>query len=239
MPQPLSKVHPTAKSLVTPDAIASRPKLSPLLAEIIARWADIEANLRTILSYVLRAEAAPIAAMLHLINSAHTQMEMILAAGRAKLIDPELETFEAVMKIAGAALKKRNPLVHHLWAYSNELSDALLLVTPEAYSDVFVRLQKARESQPTESIALEADRDRTMVYRESDFRQFIEELKTVARCTTFLINYLEPQHVARDQMYRLLSSEPLMAAALTSIRKSRQSRPMPQQPNPQTENGSE
>ena len=52
----------------------------------------------------------------------------------------------------------------------------------------------------------------------------------------YLINYLEPRHAARDRMYSMLCSEPLIDAALLSIRKSRQPRPRPQQPNPQTPN---
>ncbi len=43
-------------------------------------------------------EAAPISAMLHAVISASAQMDMIVAAGREKLFDPELEMFEAVIK---------------------------------------------------------------------------------------------------------------------------------------------
>jgi hypothetical protein len=114
-PQPLSRVRPNALVNASPEAIALRPKLAPLIAEIIARWADIEVNIGTILSYVLRTEAGPIAAMLHAIVSASAQMDMIHAAGSAKLFDPELEVFEAVIKIARAAAKKRNAVAHHIW----------------------------------------------------------------------------------------------------------------------------
>jgi hypothetical protein len=231
-PQPLSRVHPRAIALASPDAITQRPQLAPFIAEIIARWADIEANLRTILSYILRAEAGPVAAMLHAVISASAQMDMIVAAGREKLFDPELEMFEAVIKIARTAAKGRHAVAHHVWAYTTELPDALLLVEPEAYSEIFVDLQRAREQQPAGWIIIQPDRDRTMVYREGDFRQIIEDLKTVAKCTTFLINYLEPGHIARDQMYRRLCSEPLIDAALLRLRNSRQPRPRPQQPSP-------
>ncbi len=232
-PQPLSRVRPRAAVMPSPDAIALRPKLAPLIAEIIARWADIEANIGTVLSYVLRTEAGPIAAMLHAIISASAQMDMIHAAGSAKLFDPELETFEAVIKIARAAAKKRNAIAHHIWGYTTELPDALLLIEPEAYSDMFVELQRAFEAQPTPGwVMVQADTDRTLVYRENDFHEIITELKVVARCTTFLINYLEPRHAARAQMYQKLCSEPLMDAALKSIRNSRQPRPAPQQPVP-------
>jgi hypothetical protein len=222
---------------VSPDAIALRPKLAPLLAEIIARWADIEANTGTILSYILRAEAAPSAAMLYAVRSSSAQMDMILAAGWAKLFDPELEIFEAVIQIARAAARKRNAIAHHVWGYTPRLPEALLLLEPGAYSDMFVELQRAFAPAPTDDpISAQPDKDRTFVYREHDFYEIIAELKAVARCTTFLITYLEPGHVARDRMYSTLCSEPLIDAALSSIRKSRRPRPRPQPTTPQTEN---
>ncbi len=68
-PQPLSRVRPQAVVMASPEAIILRPKLAPLIAEIIARWADIEANVGTILSFILRAEAAPTAAMLYAVRT--------------------------------------------------------------------------------------------------------------------------------------------------------------------------
>jgi hypothetical protein len=235
-PQPLSRVRPKAIVMASPEAIELRPKLAPLIAEIIARWAYIEANIRTILSYILRAEAAPTAAMLYAVRSSSAQMDMIIAAGWAKLFDPKLEIFEAVIHTARSAGKKRNVIAHHVWGYTTELPEALLLVELEAYSDMFVELQKAFESPAAGWPHLQTDKERTLVYRENDFHEVITKLKTVSRCTTYLINYLEPRYVARDRMYSMLCNEPLIGAALSSIRKTRTPRPKPQQPNPQTLN---
>jgi hypothetical protein len=62
-------VRPKATVMASPDAVTPRTKLAPFIAEIIARWADIEANVGTILTYILRAEPAPTAAMLYAIRS--------------------------------------------------------------------------------------------------------------------------------------------------------------------------
>jgi hypothetical protein len=226
-PQPLSRVRPKAIVAASPEAIAQRPRLAPFIAEIIARWADIEANVGTILSYILRAEAAPVTAMLHSIISSSAQMDMINAAGWAKLFDPELEIFEAVIKIARSAAKKRNAIGHHVWGYSIEMPDALLLIEPEAYTAMFVELQEMRKTPVPGWVTLQADSARTMVYRENDFIEIVDDLKTVAWCTTYLINYLEPKNPARDRMYQQLCSEPLIDAALISIRKARPPRPKP------------
>ena len=234
-PQPLSRVHPTANVRLSDDAISQRPKLSRFIPEIIARWTGIEIQLAATLSGFLRAEAAPVTAMLHAINSISTQMDMILAAGSSKLYDPELEALEAVVKIAKAAAKKRNRIVHHVWGLASELPDALLLVDPEACTEKYIKAQEAaRSGQP----APEVNREQVMVYREKDFIEILQELDNVRSSLTLLNQYLEPGHRLRDRVYGLLCGAPLMDAALKSIRNSRQARPRPEPPSTQTGSGS-
>jgi hypothetical protein len=96
------------------DALNRRPNLSPFILEIIARWTGIELQLAATLSGILRAEAVPVTAMLYKINSISTQINMIEAAGKAKLDGPELEAFEAVIIIARRVAGKRNDVVHHV-----------------------------------------------------------------------------------------------------------------------------
>jgi len=116
-PQPLSRVRPLAKVFASPEAIQRRPRLAPYIAEVIARWADIEANVGSILAFLLAAEAGPTIAMLQAVRSASAQMDMIEAAGKIKLIDPELEMFEAVVRLARSSARKRNNVAHHIWAF--------------------------------------------------------------------------------------------------------------------------
>lgn len=224
-PQPLSRVRSRVKVLCTPDAISLRPKLSPLVAEVIARWADIEVNVGSILTFLLHTEASPVMAMLEAIRSSSAQFDMIRAAADAKLIDPELETFQAVLKMAGSAANKRHEIAHHVWAYCEELPDALLLVEPSAYHDIFVAVQdimRNPNSRHADDPRLEPDNQRTRVYRENDFLEIIAEMKVVAKCTTFLINYLHGQHPARAEIYNWLSAEPAFQTALIAVRASRQ-----------------
>jgi hypothetical protein len=236
-PQPLARVRPKATVLVTPRAITLRPELGLFVAEIIARWAAIEGGIGAILSHMLGVAARPVMAMLNAVTSTSAQMDMIEAAGGAKLFDPDLEIFEAVIKVARGAAKKRNAIAHHIWAYSEELPDALLLVDPEGQGDLSVRIQEAMYSTAkTTTLTLSPDLEWISVYRENDFRQIVDELKTLVECVQLLILYLH-RITAHDQIYRKLCSEPLIDAALQSIRKNRPPRPRPQQPNPQTENG--
>jgi hypothetical protein len=233
-PQLLSRVRPQATILVTTKALKLRPKLAPFIAEIIGGWASLEVTASIILGHVLQTDAAPIAAMLHAINSASARISMMESAGAAKLLDPELELFQAFMKIIRAAARKRNPIAHHIWGYTEELPEALLLIEPEAQLDVSVRAQNTIRGFSTEThLVLQPDRDRVWVYREGDFTEIIEEQNTISKNAFLLILYLERASF-RDQIYPQLCAEPLIDAALKSIRKSRQPRPAPQRPKPQT-----
>ncbi len=230
-PQPLSRVRPLAKVFASPEAIQRRPRLAPYIAEVIARWADIEANVGSILAFLLAAEAGPTIAMLQAVRSASAQMDMIEAAGKIKLIDPELEMFEAVVRLARSSARKRNNVAHHIWAYCDEMPEALLLIEPVAYLDIFVAVSEANRNPKFETLnqsRFEPDNSRILVYRESDFTEIIEELKSIARRTTFLINYLHLENPGRDRMYSLLWNEPLIPSAVKAIRKNRASIPEPE-----------
>jgi hypothetical protein len=237
-PQPLSRVLPQATILVTTDALKLRPKLTPYIAEIIARWASLEVVAGVILGHVLQTDTAPIAAMVNAINSASARIDMMEAAGAAKLFDPELEVFQAFMKTIRVAARKRNPIAHHIWGYTEGLPEVLLLIEPEAQLDVSVRAQNTLRGYSTEThLVLQPDIDRVSVYREGDFAEIIEEQKAISKSAFLLVLYLERASF-RDEIYPQLCGEPLIDAALKSIRKSRQPRPKPQRPNPQNESDS-
>jgi hypothetical protein len=230
-PQPLSRVRPSAKVFASPESIQRRPRLAPFIAEVIARWADIEANVGSILAFLLAAEAGPTIAMLQAVRSASAQMDMIEAAGKIKLTDPELEMFEAVVRLARSAARKRNNVAHHIWAYCNEIPEGLLLIEPAAYLDIFVAVSKANRNPEVAQLnesRVEPDSSRILVYREPDFTEIIDELKSMARCTTFLINYLHLENPSRNRMYSLLWNEPLIPSAVKAVRKNRPSIPEPE-----------
>lgn len=194
---------------------------------VIAHWSDIETNIAAILAFVLHTEAAPTMAMIQAIRSATAQMDMIEAAGSAKLADPELEIFEATILLARKAAKKRNPIAHHIWAICEELPDALLLIEPSAYLEMFVVISKALNENTAHlrNPIAEPDKSRVMVYREGDFLEIISEMKTVSKCIGHAINILHGQFPSPQKIYDLLFAEPLFVTALTAIRKDRPPQP--------------
>ena len=81
---------------------------------------------------------------------------MIRAAGKARLQDPELELFEAIVNIADRiGSKKRNPLVHDTWGWSDELPDALLRIEVAAEVEVFLAELTGPPPHVAEHLAVE------------------------------------------------------------------------------------
>jgi hypothetical protein len=217
-PQPLSRVHPKARVLGGPETLYThRPRFAPLAIAVIAHWSEIEAKTAAILAFVLHAEAAPISAMLQAINSASARIKAIECAGQIKLKGQELEVFEVVMWMAKKAAAHRHPIAHHIWAFCQELPDAVLLVEPSAYIGIFVAL--ATTDGP--GTLHEPDKRLVKVYRERDFQDAILEMKTVANCLDKAMWILNGRHPVSPQTYAELSAEPMFREALKAIQKAR------------------
>jgi hypothetical protein len=231
-PQPLSRVKPDARVIAGPgqQTFDRRPAFASYVAQIIAQWSYCEANLRSILTVLLSAEAGPVTAMVEALRSSTTQFDMIKAAALSKLIDPELASLEAVMALARKGARGRNRIAHDIWAFSDDLPDAIILVQPEGYSQIFVDLQKYLASPlsaaPLPNVPIPfigPSPDKCFVYKEADFREILDDFDVISKCTTFLFRYLQspPGSPQRDQEYSRLSASPDFQTALFQTLKRR------------------
>jgi hypothetical protein len=231
-PHPLSQVRSNARVIAGPGSqtFDHRAALAPFITKIVAEWSYIEANICTILTYLLKAEAGPVMAMMQAIRSSSIQFDLVEAAASNKLFDPALESFEAVLAIARRAASKRHKIAHHLWAYCDELQDAVILVEPSAYRDLFVKA--ATEENHTGSWLLYPAVTDCFVYREKEFQEILDEIETVSRSVTLFSNYLllSQGSSIRDNTYRMLCSAPEIQTALSKIRANRPMKVAPPTP---------
>lgn len=217
-PQPLSNVRTDAKFQVHKKATEFRPQLAPFIARIISQWALVEAGIGTMLSSILEAEFAATAAILSSLRSSSAQIDALAAAGRTKLSGRDLELFEAVIMIVRSAAKKRNLIAHHIWAYSDDLPDALLLVEPKAYAQIHVKFQTSLATKTYGgSDTLHPSPEHVRVYRKQDFEEIVREIDTVNDSVLITCFHLD-QNIEND-FYDELCSEPLVARALARVRK--------------------
>ena len=162
MPQPLSRIKPGANIAIgnagTP-IFDHNPHLALLAMEGIASWSNVENFLLGLYLELLggAGERAAIAYLAIETQSAKTQA--IRAVAQNVLDGKHFSLLAAVLAVAKTAQKSRDKLAHHIWGYSPDLPDALLLIDPKSM---------ARRQEPREM------REDVMVYRERDFADIIE-----------------------------------------------------------------
>jgi hypothetical protein len=219
-PQPISFFR--RKKIViwaSHESIERRPELAPYIAQVIAKWGHIEGNICSILAYLLAAEAAPTMAMLQSVRSSSAQIDMIEAAARTKITEEaEIEMFQTVMLLGRKGAQRRHQVAHHIWAHSDQLLNALILIDPAAHADIFVRLQDTSTTTSAledESIG-QPDPRRCFIYRKKEFEEILTHFQAIARSTTFLIHYIQPDRRRKQRAYDWLINEPMIQAALKS-----------------------
>jgi L-alanine-DL-glutamate epimerase-like enolase superfamily enzyme len=179
-PQPLHSVRPKAKVTVDHVGITDRPELAQLLGTAIAIWAHVESSLAGLLAGILGGKPAetPIA-MYSALTSTASQYAALRAAADTALHDSDSKKlFEAIYHLVTRNSNARHKFAHWLWATSDELVDALLLVDPRAAIAHKMDMVGALSSADTLSEVLsltipEMDRRRVWVYRKPEFEEVI------------------------------------------------------------------
>jgi len=162
------------------------------------------------------------------------QFDMIRAAGKARLQDPELELFEAIVNIADRiGSKKRNPLVHDTWGWSDELPDALLRIEVAAEVEVMLNLERIlRENLPMPLPPLSSEihpllkqnPEQVWVYRRRDFEEILDEMKKLLLYITAM-HHFRPGSVTRDAISQMLENERLLQDEILRVRAARNNNP--------------
>jgi hypothetical protein len=131
-PQPLSKVYPKAFIRIAPAlALANREMLAPKVLSVIAWGAQDEWLWANILTMLLKGDPEAGMAMYEALSGSEARRAALLAAGKVRLPPDDFLMLQAVQRAIAPARRLRNKFAHHLWADSEHLPDALLLIPPE------------------------------------------------------------------------------------------------------------
>ena len=128
-PQPLSTKKDQAYSRwIVPQALAYRPQLAALVAQVIAIWSWIDAEYARLLAHFLKADHDVVLGMLSGIVSSEARRGAIIEAARTALSAQDRRLFEAVDKAINPSRKTRHAYAHGIWGYIEEWPDRLLWV---------------------------------------------------------------------------------------------------------------
>ena len=247
MPQPLSTFSKVHSITFDTNALNNRPKMAILVASIFAASASVDHELSLLLVRVLGAEAAPALAIFSVLESQNLQRKALAAAASAHFekSPSEFEIFSAVISAAECAQADRHRLAHGVWAKSEQLPDALLVVDPKALKDNTTAMKELRRGPgPKADNALKRVItlfDDIFVYKIADLERARRDLKEAEGVMSQYNVYLDPpateEHAAKygltvgtsAEALRLLSTLRLFREALDRVRdKAAKNNPQPQ-----------
>lgn len=219
--QPLSYVRRDAETLFLTNALERRPELAVLIAQCIATWSEVEAQMALLLSAIMKAHERPAAAVFLSIRNARAQREAMVAAAESELDGRELEMFRAIMIVYQALEAQRSDLAHGIFAISDDLPDSIVWMHAKDY--VFGALETItgllRERPP---VVRGARKEAEFVYRKGDLESLRNQIMELAGAIFSLTIFLHvPRNMsveAAETEFQRLYTSPQIQQALSRLR---------------------
>ncbi|MGE5259720.1 MAG: hypothetical protein ACM3MH_02450 [Actinomycetota bacterium] len=236
MPQPLSKFPKVHSIGFDTNALANKPDMAVLVANIFAASAQIDHELSLILVRLLGADETPALAMFGILESQSLQRKALIAAAQAHFEDEpaEFETFSAIISAVECAQADRHRIAHGVWAKSDQLPDALLVADTKVLKESTIalsQLKTARGPKAEEAVKKFASLFQGVyVYKKADLERVRRDLAEAEGIMSQYQIYLEPmfteEHAAkfaipvgtRAQALQKLSTSRLFRQALIRVR---------------------
>jgi hypothetical protein len=170
MPNPLTSI---TRKLAAPiaygvAALEQRPEMARRIGLVIGAWAYVENALALLLGRLLGTQAHVGAAVWRSLNSSTAQKAALHAAAGAMLSGSDLALFNRLMHVTDGVRNERNPIVHNLGAYADELPDQLLLIPSMEYSAVEAEYFRNAPAGGESTLVPSGFYDKVMVYTEAE-----------------------------------------------------------------------
>jgi hypothetical protein len=189
MPQPLSRVVPNADLNIGAGALSRVPQFSSLIMTVIANLAHLDGDWGTIFSRLLKSDIAVGTAVYQAFNGLEARRIALFAAADKALPEWQMIALRAVWSQTTAARAQRDRFAHHVWATSEQVPDALLLMDPSVVVErnISFRQQSVELPDGRGVIAPQNfDHSRVFVYRQGDFERAAKEAQQAAWIVTLL-----------------------------------------------------
>lgn len=228
-PQPLSNIKRDATVEIPPVDLTKRPGGALWIASCISAWSAVEFHLGLMMIAFLGKAASPTVAIYVDLIAFRTRIEALIAAAKNTLSDEYYEIFEALISFTRVAAKKRDKLAHHLWTYSCDLPDALLLIDPRDLLPEFTNgIAKAIEGKAAKEYFftekdIKIDYNLIYVYKMQDFAELYAEFVSISNYhTKFVKATLGKNNSQGRKLFFELSHEPRILEYVSRQRQARQ-----------------
>ena len=132
MLKPLSSYADYISLDIGPGALRSEPQLAAKIMHVVATCSQMDDEITLTVCHFLSADFHEVTALLDKIVSQDLRTRAILEVAQSKLKGIDFKLFDRVIKRCKSTRKKRNKFVHHLWASSSNVPNAVCLVEPQA-----------------------------------------------------------------------------------------------------------
>lgn len=189
-PQPLSRVNSTCEILIDPMSVTFSEKICAGVLQVISTWSLIDHELALLLANIVKADFEIVTSMLNALSGDRARRDVIAAAVNRGVSKEKADAYTEAIRLTRASRARRNEFAHHIWAYSPELADRLLLINPSAIllkhsgdraranedwmkwtQNPLIPFPRAPPKPPPQtvnSIAKDIDRSHVFVYRLQD-----------------------------------------------------------------------
>lgn len=218
MPQPLSRVKSKANISIGARELGNHhPENLQSALRVIAHWSEIDSDVAILVSQFLKSDVETGMAMYQALSGGAAKRAVALAASKSALPEWQFLLFQAIGKATQKSREQRNIFAHGVWAYSEDIPQASLLVPLSAIIDRTVRHKTQYKSSGEGAQVItftDYDRSKIMVYRQSDFHAAVSEADNAA------FSYFSFWHLLRhrDELARRwLLNAPGIAQALRPL----------------------
>ncbi len=241
MPKLLSDVKPDAKYFPvggTPmEADEKHPELVTFIAVVANNWTLLEMELAETLAHFLHTQPAIGLAIHNAITSVRLKQATVAEAATARqppLTDEQTKVLHILLSALLQTYDKRIVIEHGMWAYSPDLTDALLRINPKhvlkhqvlAEPRYFVHVERedgallsVRNSAPFVPATL------VEVYEKQDFMDVINQIGELANLFATFRHWTSSPSPAREQLRLRLCDLPRIREILSPSPKAPRSKP--------------
>ncbi len=222
-PQPLSNFNRPCGINFNQGEIEQFPERTATTMSVVSTCSSIDQSIANLVSRFLKADYEVVAEMLQAVISAEGRTAAILAAAKHTLPDEDITLFDAVRVATNPSRKKRHAFAHHIWGFSPQIDDALLLMDPKYFIGFSAAL--ANHMQDIYSAPFEIDHtsmpqfdtSKVFVHRKRDLIEAREDANRAYGYFHDLGFILDHKHPARGPMRAQLLNEPPIRQALERL----------------------
>ena len=171
-PQPLSRVVRGDTLMRIDRVFQERPGLHGYVAEVVRLGALIDYTWSLVLIGLLKADRRTGVAMYQALTSAEAKRAALVAAATSRLQADDVMLFKACLRAGEAVRRVRNNFAHRIWAYSQDVPDALLLCDPEDLTKVTA--SAADTSDLLQANIDKVDFSKVQVWKERAFKEAVQ-----------------------------------------------------------------